>query len=362
VTASLGARHTRVAGSIRRGAYAVGACNAVSFADVATLCGTPDLASLEGALFLDTETTGLAGGAGTFVFLLGVASFEGDELVVRQHVLEDPAREAEFLDALDAEARAARSLVTFHGRGFDLPRLEERCLLSRRPFLLADLPHLDLLAGARRVFRLRAGRVGLQHLERIVLGFTRQDDLPGAECPAAWYAYLDGDRAPMDRVLEHNLLDLLALPALVAALADAAAGRAPAHDLHAAGLAFARARREERALPLQVSAAASAGDAALAGRAHAEASRLFRRAGDATASVAEAEAAVAADASLVAPWLALAKHAEHAVRDYGRALECALAAERALFLRSRSLTARDALARRIDRLRRKIAEASAAPG
>jgi hypothetical protein len=331
-----------------------------SVPDVATLCGTPDLASLEGALFLDTETTGLAGGAGTFVFLLGVASFEDGDFVVRQHVLEDPAREAEFLDALDAEVAAAKCLVTFHGRSFDLPRLEERCLLSRRPFLAADLPHLDLLAGARRVFRLRAGRVGLQHLEQTVLGFARDGDLPGAECPAAWYAYLDGDRAPMERVLEHNLLDLLALPPLVAALADAAAGHAPAHDLHAAGLAFARARREERALPLQVSAAAAAGDAVLAGRALAEASRLHRRAGDAAASVAAAEAAVAADPSLPAPWLALAKHAEHAARDYGRALDCALFAERAFFLRSRSVSLRDALARRIGRLRRKIAEGSAA--
>lgn len=337
----------------------MGACHDASIADVALLCGTPDLASLEGALFLDTETTGLGGGAGTFVFLLGVASFEGDELVVRQHVLEDPAREAEFLDALDGEIRAAKCVVTFHGRGFDLPRLEERCLLSRRPFLLADRPHLDLLAGARRVFRLRAGRVGLQHLERTVLGFTRDDDLPGAECPAAWYAYLDGDRGPMERVLEHNLLDLLALPALVAALSDAARGRSPAPDLHSAGLAFARAHRDERALPLQVSAAAAADDASLAGRAHAEASRLQRRAGDRSASVASAEAAVAADPSLVAPWLALAKDAEHVARDYGLALSCALSAERALFLRSRSVAQRDALARRIDRLRRKIAEAPA---
>src|SRR6185295_7043104 len=138
--------------------------------------------------------------------LLGVGSFVEGAFEVRQYVLPDPDREAAFLDALDAEIRAARLLVTFHGRGFDLQRLEERCLLARRPFLAADLPHVDLLVGARRVFRLRAGRVNLQHLERTILGVTRLDDLPGAECPAAWYALLKGDARPMEAVLEHNLL------------------------------------------------------------------------------------------------------------------------------------------------------------
>lgn len=326
-----------------------------SAADVATLCGAPGVASLDGALFLDTETTGLSGGAGTFVFLLGVASVEGDEIEVRQHLLEDPDREAEFLDALDEEVARAKVVVTFHGRGFDLPRLEERCLLSQRAFRLADMPHVDLLAGARRVLRLRAGSVSLQHLERTVLGVTRTNDLPGAECPAAWYAYLRGERRPMERVLEHNLKDLLSLPSLAAALAGAAAGAAPAEDLHAAGLAFARARAEDRALPLQLSAADTARDASLAGRAHAEASRLYRRRGDAGLAHAEALAASQADPALPGPWLALAKHEEHVTRDYARALACALEAERTLFLRSRSKAARESLARRVERLRRKIA-------
>jgi uncharacterized protein len=347
-------RTTRTGADVRRGTISIDVCRRVSAADVATLCGAEGVASLDGALFLDTETTGLVGGAGTFVFLLGVGTFVGDAFEVRQHVLEDPARESEFLDALDAEVATAKCVVTFHGRGFDLPRLEERCLLARRPFRLAGLPHLDLLVGARRVFRLRMGRVGLQHLERGLLGVTRVDDLPGAECPAAWYAYLKGDRAPMEAVLEHNLLDLLSLPALVAALAEAAAGRAPPHDLHAAGLAFAGAGREDRALPLQVAAADAAEDGALAGRAHAEAARLLRRRGDTDAAVLRALSATQSDPSLPAPWLALAKHAEHVSRDCRLALDYAQRAERALFLRSRSETARRDLVRRIERLTRKI--------
>lgn len=349
-------RVTRIGGEVQRGAYAVGACRAASISDVAAMCGAQGVASLEGALFLDTETTGLKGGAGTFVFLLGVGSFDGDTFEVRQHVLEDPDREAAFLDALDEEVRRARFVVSFHGRGFDVPMLEERCLLSRRPFPLGGLPHLDLLAGARRVFRLRAGSVRLQHLERLVLGVPRLDDLPGSECPAAWHAYIRGDAGPMEGVLEHNLLDVLSLPPLVAALADAAAGRAPAHDVHSAGLAFARGGNEERALPLQQAAAASAPDGALAGRAHAEASRLFGRRGETSQAVAEAEAAARSDPSLPRPWIVLAQHAEHRMRDYALALDYARRAEQAMFLRSRSQSARRGLAKRVERLRRKIEE------
>jgi hypothetical protein len=164
----------------------------------------------------------------------------------------------------------------------------------------------------------------------------------------------------MERVLEHNLDDLLSLPPLVAALADAAAGRAPPHDLHSAGLAFARAAREERALPLQLAAADGAADGALAGRAHAEASRLLRRRGDADRAVAQAQAATRADPSLPAPWLALAKHAEHVARDDALALGYALEAERALFLRTRSKSLREDVVRRIARLRARIAASSGA--
>jgi uncharacterized protein YprB with RNaseH-like and TPR domain len=338
-----------------RGSYALADFLRAPPADIATLCGVEGVDSLDGALFLDTETTGLGGGAGTFVFLLGVGSFVGGEFEVRQYLLEDPDREAEFLDALEAETRAARLVISFHGRGFDLPRLEERCLLSQREFPLADLPHLDLLVAARRIFRLRTGRVGLQRLEQTVLGVTRTDDLPGAECPAAWYAYIRGDRGPIDAVLDHNRLDVLSLPPLVAALADAAAGRAPAHDTHSAGRVFSSAGDDARALGLQRIASKDALENDLAARAHAEAARLLVRTGDRMAAAEEALRACEADPTLPAPWLLLAKHAEHTLRDFGLALDYARRAERAFFLRSRSESTRREIARRLDRLNRKIA-------
>jgi hypothetical protein len=158
----------------------------------------------------------------------------------------------------------------------------------------------------------------------------------------------------MEAVLEHNLLDVLTLPALVCALADAAAGKMPAHDVHSAGRVLARAGIEDRALDLQRTAAGTAPDGSLAALAHEEAARLLRRRGETAQAKAESIAATLADPSLPGPWIALAKHAEHVERDFPLALECAERAERAAFLRTRSASARADLRRRIDRLRGKV--------
>lgn len=353
-------RSVRVGLDVLRGTRALGDFLGADAADVATLCAAAGDASsspvpaLEGALFLDTETTGLRGGAGTYVFLLGTASVVDGALEVRQALLAGPGDEEAFLDSLDEEASCARLVVTFHGRGFDLPRLEERCLLAGRRFPLAGVPHVDLLLGARRVLRWRAGRTGLQHLERTVLGVGRTDDLPGRECPEAWLAFVRGDASRIDRVLEHNLLDLLSLPPLLAAIAEAARGAAPAPDVHLAGRVLARAGSEDRALGLQRTASRTAGEGSLAARAHEEAARLLRRRGETAEAAAEAYAATLADPGLPGPWIALAKHAEHGTGDLALALECARRAEKCLFLRGRGTAQRRDAAARVARLERKV--------
>jgi len=338
---------------VTRGRFQLADALNAPLSDVAMLCAGGDFESLDDVLFLDTETTGLAGGAGTFVFLVGLASFKNGGFEVRQWLLPDPAEEEGLLDALEQEARGARGIVSFHGRGFDVPRIEERFLLAGRTSPFCDLPHLDLLVGARRVFRMRAGRVNLQHLERLILGTARLDDLPGAECPQAWYDYLKGETAPMWRVLEHNLLDLLSLPTLLAALAKPASGDGPSPDVHAAGKVLARAGLEHRALDLQLRAASRAVDAHVAARAHDEASRLLRRQRRVAEAAAESLAATMADPSLLGPWLALAKYHEHKTKDLALALECCRRIERILFLRSRSESRRRDLKKRVARLERK---------
>ncbi len=191
----------------------------------AQLCHDPRLAQadLGRAAFLDTETTGLAGGTGTLVFLVGVGTFEGEErkaFHLRQFFLREPDEETAMLAALDEVMQERQAVVTFNGRGFDLPLLQARYTLARmRPRWLA-LPHLDLLPPARRVWRDRLPSCSLWSLEGQILGVQRtQDDVPGFLIPQMYVSYLNtGDATEMQRVLYHNQQDVLSMVTLAAHL------------------------------------------------------------------------------------------------------------------------------------------------
>jgi len=171
-------------------------------------------------LFLDTETTGLAGGTGTYAFLVGAGLVEGDRFVVRQFFMRDLDEEPALLAALAPLVAGAEGLVTYNGSGFDVPLLETRFVLARRRW--PELWHLDLLAPARRVWGARFADCRLATLESEVLGLERENDVPGAMIPALYLDYLRR-RHPgaLPRVFTHNLIDVLSLVALTAWLARA---------------------------------------------------------------------------------------------------------------------------------------------
>src|SRR2546427_3233268 len=146
-----------------------------------------------GLLFLDTETTGLAGGTGTYAFLVGVGRLDGDRVVVAQYFMRDFDEEPALLAALVPLLEQAAGIVTFNGSGFDLPLLDTRFVLARRRWP-ALLPHLDLLRPARRVFTVRCAACRLTTLEREVIGLEREDDVPGAQIPALYFAFLRSRR------------------------------------------------------------------------------------------------------------------------------------------------------------------------
>ncbi len=175
------------------------------------------------AVFLDTETTGLSGGAGTLVFLVGIGRFEGDRFVVRQLFMRNPAEERALLHAVAAAMADSAMVVTFNGRAFDLPLLAARFRLAWQPLPLADIPHFDVLAAARRLWRWRLGSCALAHLEREVLGFERPaEDVPSWLIPTLYQRYLrDGLAEPMARVFYHNREDVLSMAALTAVLCRA---------------------------------------------------------------------------------------------------------------------------------------------
>jgi uncharacterized protein len=191
-------------------------------AAVPVLSGDPTLAGfdLHRAVFLDTETTGLSGGAGTAAFLVGVGFVRDDRFVVRQYVMRDYEEEAALLGALAEDLRGFRHLVTYNGRAFDIPLLETRYRLCRTRFPLARASHLDLLAPARRLWKERLVSCRLQSLERSLLSLERHEDVPGEEIPRIYFDYVRRrDGRALARVLEHNRLDVVSLAA-VAVLAS----------------------------------------------------------------------------------------------------------------------------------------------
>ncbi len=222
-----------------------GACDALLVAHLG-LKGEPP-GRWQDVLFLDTETTGLAGGTGTYVFLVGLAHFADGELVLRQHLLRDLGAEQAFVEHLKAELEPFRACASYNGKTFDLPLLRTRFVMAIRSELTVDDSHLDLLHPARRLWKDRFGSTTLRQLEESVLDDGRVTDIPGALVPDAYFHYLRrGDERIIAPVLEHNARDVVSLVRIAdrvaRAVLDARAGRAPAH----APAAFALARVFDR--------------------------------------------------------------------------------------------------------------------
>ncbi len=202
-------------------------------------------------LFLDTETTGLQGGAGTLAFLIGLGAFRGDEFVVTQYLMRDYDEETFVLSPVMERLGQALALITFNGAAFDLPLLESRFTMNRmRP----DSPmprHVDLLHIARRVYKMRLQKCSLQRLESEVFGLPRTDDLPGALVPERYFRYLKTrEAALLDDILEHNALDIVSLARLLYALArlhDQPLSAQDQRDLFSLGRVFEKRGERERA-------------------------------------------------------------------------------------------------------------------
>lgn len=178
-------------------------------------------------LFLDLETTGLFGGAGTQAFLVGCASIEGTSIRVRQFLLPGFEHERAVLAEFQSWAKAQGTLCTYNGRSFDVPLIETRFMFNRVPCPLDGVPHLDMLHAARRLWRQRPLTTGtpdpddsscsLGVLEKHIAGLHRVGDVPGYEIPSRFFKFVrSGDARPLEAVMEHNRLDLISLAAVLA--------------------------------------------------------------------------------------------------------------------------------------------------
>lgn len=290
------------------------------------------------ALFLDTETTGLGGGAGTYAFLVGLCYFDRGRFTIDQLLLEGPEQEPAMLEAFRERVENSEVVVSFNGKSFDWPLLETRFVMNGLP-KPARLPHLDLLHVARRVHKERLARCTLKHLESEVMGFEREGDVEGAEVALRYTHYLrSGDAEGLRQVIEHNFWDVISMAALVALYGE------PLPALDASDfIGLARTYRRAKALP---EALAAADRAVLGGggpAAHGVRAEINKARGDRLAAIADFERA---HAELDDPQLRLqlAKLYEHVSKQPARALD----------LLARGVAESDeALARRRARLERK---------
>lgn len=167
--------------------------------------------------FLDTETSGIMGGTGTYAFLVGVGRFINGQFVLRQFFMRDPSEEPALLEGLAHFLAPAKALVTFNGKAFDAPLLTTRYTLHRIPVPYKNYAHLDLLPLARRLWRDRLESRALKYLEQHVLGMNRtSDEVPGYEIPWLYFDYLRArDARPLVGVFYHNAMDVVAMAALL---------------------------------------------------------------------------------------------------------------------------------------------------
>jgi len=313
--------------------------------------------------FLDTETTGLSGGSGTCAFLVGVGSIDHEGFRVRQFFMRDYCEEASMLHSLTAYLARFEVLVTYNGKTFDQPLLETRYTMNRARHPFSSMMHLDLLHGARRIFKLRLENCRLVNLEHQILGLERHADVPGDLIPYYYFEYLRTRHAfRLIPLFHHNVLDIVSLGCLTGLIP--AAFRDPEnvqfrHGADLLGLARwlqASDRLEEAHRLIRRAIDLGLPDQHLF-RALFDAGTLEKKLGLAHAAVATfTDLSLSPNAFRARACEELAKHYEHREKNYRMALECVIAARAAgdsegLALRQRRLEARCAKATRQPRLK-----------
>jgi hypothetical protein len=267
-------------------------------------------------IYLDTETTGLSGGSGTLAFLVGLAVVEADAITLTQFLLTRFAAEAALLAAIGEGLSQQDRLVSYNGKSYDLPLLHTRFRMQGMTSPFDALPHLDLLHPVRRLFGSHWPDCRLTSLERRLLGFSRTDDLPGSEAPAAWFSFIrDGHGDMLARVVDHNRQDIVSLAVAHSVLAQAVdRPRAFAVDLYALARWLAETDMDAARTLLQSHRDTLGDDGKrLLGR-------LLRQAGDWQGAVAIWE--TLADRGCSDSMERLAKYHEHVSKDLATARRC----------------------------------------
>ncbi len=222
---SFAVRETRIElDGFRHGEWSLDEVDAADPAAIARFARDEALVGLDlrRAIYLDTETSGLSGGAGVYVYMVGLGWFEGDTYVSWQSFLRHPGEERAMLAEVADRIRMGDSVVSFFGKSFDRHRLEDKMKIAGVVPPFEGRPHLDLYHPFRRLTHGAFANAKLQTMERELLGFRRAKDLPGSLAPAAWFDYLASRPHRLEGVFLHNHEDVLSLVTLSAFLGRAA--------------------------------------------------------------------------------------------------------------------------------------------
>ncbi len=282
---------------------------------------------LEALTFLDTETSGLSSGSGTYAFLVGVGRFEGEDFRLAQFFLLDPAGEPAMLEALAEFLAPTRALVTYNGKAFDLPLLRTRYILHSVPWPLDAFAHLDLLPLARRLWRLRLPSRTLKYIEEKILAAPRgSEEVPGYEIPYLYFDYLrSGDARLLQGVFYHNAMDILSLAALLSHIAHVLEnpleeGRVEhSLDLIAIARLYEDLGRQEQAIAIYERSLEAGLQEPEYWSTVQRLAALQKRRGNLREAVRWWEQA--AERGQVYACVELAKHHEHRLKDYAKALQ-----------------------------------------
>lgn len=311
-------------------------------------------------LYMDTETTGFAG-AGTVAFLVGVGWLTDEGFTVRQYLMRDYPEERFLLERIAADFSRFDVLCTFNGRSFDVPLLRDRFLMNRMNPSCLDMPHIDLMHIARRVWKLRLKRCNLGHLEEAVLGIARHGDIPGGEVPQRYFNYLKTGQFDLLRdVLEHNAQDIASLCVLLSQMTrmyEHPEENLHSEDLFSMGVALERFHHPEEAR--RCYRLAAKGKMRVQGQLRLAVS--CRRDGDRAQAKEIWQMMVIRHEGGVTPYIELAKHYEHIEKDIPAALEMTrrammMLAEPTLFDDDAVQQTRNAVQYRYDRLKGRLSK------
>lgn len=329
--------------------------------------GGINLTDLYSVAFIDTETTGLAGGTGTLPFMIGIGRFTENGFITSQLFARNPAEERAQLDVFEKIMAGVTTIVSYNGKAFDAPILNTRFTMNGMPSPLIDLTHIDLLPLSRRFWRRRLDSRGLKDIEYEILHYTRdQLDVPGWEIPVLYFNYLrTGDPNPLVGVFYHNVIDIESLAALFLYFNDLSAEPGSKKQLHPID-SFSMAVQIETAGEIDV--AVELYEQLLLEELpdyirpelQLRYARILKRRGDFTRTVNVLNSG--SNSNDIEIMIQLAKVLEHQQRDYATALEWTMNALDALqktissgsFPENRSKI--EDLTRRRDRLKKKIAK------